>query len=532
MKASALALLLWAGSAGNAIGLQTTANKKFITKRGGARTAASSSSSSSSSTRRYAAVLSADGGGSTKTNAAALPPALPCADALDKRIFTLALPAVVNFAILPLVGAVDTLWVGRMGDALTLAGQGAANQVFSSAFWIISFLPSVVTPLVAKAAGSGNMEEVRDRVGEAFFLGSLLGLLGMGLLSFFPDQFLSTVLPVGAAARVHAAPYLSIRALTFLPALLSTVGFAAFRGSMDVLTPLKISLISNLVNVVLDPLLIFNAKMGVAGAAAATCVAEIIAFSQYVMQLRKREMLHLNKWKPPSFSALKPLLVGGLGVQLRAVAMNMAFLAVTRTTQALDTTGTAAAAHAVTIQLWQLGGVVLLAMSTVASIIVPSENTRGAKEARDPAAGRVRGKELARAAANRLLIWGLILGAVLGVLQIACLPLLNVFSPLPEVQRAARLPSIIGACLQLLNGVVFIGEGIQQGNQYFTQLAAVSAVAAAGMLTSLRVFGNTLVGVWGSFAIFNGIRLIGVLYHHFYDGPLARRNIDADKAKL
>ena len=38
-----------------------------------------------------------------------------------------------------------------MGDALALAGQSAANQIFNSAFWIISFLPSVVTPLVAQA---------------------------------------------------------------------------------------------------------------------------------------------------------------------------------------------------------------------------------------------------------------------------------------------------------------------------------------------------------------------------------------------
>ena len=264
---------------------------------------------------------------------------MPCGDALDKRIFTLALPAVVNFAILPLVGAVDTIFVGRMGNALTLAGQGAANQVFSSAFWIISFLPSVVTPLVAKAAGSGNMEEVRNRVGEAFFLGTLLGLFGMGLLAIFPNYALNTVLPVGAPARAFAEPYLSIRALTFLPALLSTVGFAAFRGSMDVVTPLKISLVSNLVNMVLDPLLIFNCGMGVAGAAAATCVAEVIAFSLYINQLLKRQMLSVKAWKPPTLQALKPLLVGGLGVQLRAIAMNMAFLAVTRTTQALDTTG-------------------------------------------------------------------------------------------------------------------------------------------------------------------------------------------------
>ena len=58
--------------------------------------------------------------------------------------------------VIPLVGAVDTYWVGQMGDALSLAGLSAANQVFNSAFWIVSFLPSVLTPLIAKAAASGD----------------------------------------------------------------------------------------------------------------------------------------------------------------------------------------------------------------------------------------------------------------------------------------------------------------------------------------------------------------------------------------
>ena len=452
----------------------------------------------------------------------------PCGDELDQKIVKLALPAVANFMILPLVGAVDTFWVGRMGNALSLAGQGAANQVFQSSFWIISFLPSVVTPLVAVAAGSGDQEAVRERIGEAFFLGTLLGLVGMVFLSALPNYALSSVLPMGSPARVYAEPYLAIRALTFLPALLSTIGFAAFRGTMDVVTPLKIALVSNIVNVILDPVLIFKAGMGVSGAAAATCAAELFSFFQYVRLLRQKGMLKLSKaMKPPKFSSLKPLLVGGFGVQLRAVAMNIALLAVARTTQALDSTGTAAAAHAITIQLWQLGGVFLLAMSSVASIIVPSEVTIKVREGKS----KVVALQSARAAANRLLSWGLVLGAVLGILQVACLPLLNVFSPLPEVQKAARMPSIIAAALQLMNGVVFIGEGIQQGNQCFSQLAFTSAIAAAGMLLSLKTFGGTLAGVWGSFAVFNFIRLVGVLHHHFYDGPLSNRNIELERSK-
>ena len=34
------------------------------------------------------------------------------------------------------------LKVNRMGNALAVAGQAAANQVFSSAFWVVSVLPS------------------------------------------------------------------------------------------------------------------------------------------------------------------------------------------------------------------------------------------------------------------------------------------------------------------------------------------------------------------------------------------------------
>ena len=55
--------------------------------------------------------------------------AWPSNDALDRRILALAVPAILNFAILPLVGAVDTFFVGRMKEALALAGQSASNQV-------------------------------------------------------------------------------------------------------------------------------------------------------------------------------------------------------------------------------------------------------------------------------------------------------------------------------------------------------------------------------------------------------------------
>jgi multidrug resistance protein, MATE family len=450
----------------------------------------------------------------------------PCNDELDKRILGIAGPALLNLAIIPLVGVIDTFWVGRMREALALAGQSAANQVFSSASLIISFLPAVVTPLIAKAAASGDKDLLRKYVSEAIFLGTIMGLFGMGLLTIFTDQALSSVLLPGSSQLVYAKPYLFVRALTFLPSLLSTVGFAVFRGTLDVITPLKISAISNLVNLILDPIFMFNLGLGITGAAAATCVSELVSLVLFTRALVKANIIKLQSvFRVPSFSSIKPLLLGGLSIQLRSAALNLAILRVVRRAQTLDNTGTLAAAHSITIQLWQLGGIFLFAMSIVANIIVPAELAKGQRE-NDPNA-------LAKAkfVADRMMLWGVVLGGALAAFQLLSLPLLKVFSPLKEVQEAAKWPSIIGAMLQMMNGVVFIGEGVQQGNQYFTSLAVATAIATVGMLTSLELFGHSLPGVWLCFATFNGIRLLGVLRHHFFDGPFSAKNMKLDRLR-
>jgi hypothetical protein len=66
----------------------------------------------------------------------------PSLDAVDARLIKIGVPCILNFAIVPLVGAVDLFWVNQMGNPLAVAGQSAANQVFNSVFWLASFLPS------------------------------------------------------------------------------------------------------------------------------------------------------------------------------------------------------------------------------------------------------------------------------------------------------------------------------------------------------------------------------------------------------
>ena len=275
----------------------------------------------------------------------------PRFDELDKRLIKISLPVIANFAINPLIGAVDLFWVNRMGNALAVAGQAAANQVFNSAFWITSFLPAVTATLIAREKAQGNEEGVQDAVCQAIFVGVFIALVTTAICSAKPNQILSSVLSQDAPAMEYARPYLLVRTFAFVPSLISLVGFSAFRGVLDTVTPVKISLFANLFNALLDPVLIFNAGMGVKGAALATLAAELISCVMYLVMMHKRKMLSFRKlFMLPAWTRLEPLIRGGAALQLRNVALNVTFLAVARVTQGIDKSGVAAAAHAMAIQ--------------------------------------------------------------------------------------------------------------------------------------------------------------------------------------
>ncbi|EKX43586.1 hypothetical protein GUITHDRAFT_72907 [Guillardia theta CCMP2712] len=437
---------------------------------------------------------------------------LPRGDYLDKMVVVLSFPAILNFMLVPLVGAADTFWVGKMGNAAALAGQGAANQVFSTTFWVLGFLPSVITPLVASAYGKGDMEGVRKHIAEALFLATFIGTIGMTLVVLIPQILVSVVIPSGAPAMEYAVPYILARGASFVPAMLTTVGFATFRGTLDTFTPLMVSAFSNLFHIALLPIFVLKLGFGVVGAGLATCISDVVSCSVYLtILLRKKFIESSSLFRVPTLAAISELMSAGFSVQLRTLAMNSVFIVGSGRIQAMDLTGTSAAAHTIATQLWSIGGVILLAMSTVAAILVPKAM----------ATASIDGDLVsARHTANRMLIWGLIVGCILAAVQLSMIPLLNVFTPLEEVREAARVPFTISAAMQIMNGVVFVGEGVMQGHRAFRQLAVNTVLAMIVLQLTIPILGTSLPGVWCSYFVFNVGRLIGVLYHHFYQvGP-------------
>lgn len=207
-------------------------------------------------------------------------------------------------------------------------------------------------------------------------------------------------------------------------------------------TPFIISVLSSLINCILDPLLIFGFKFGLKGNALSTLFSEVVSAAAFLTFLTKRNLIKTSKvFKLPSWSKLLPLIKGGFAMQLRLIAFNVTFIAVARVTQAIDKTGVAAAAHEMALQTFQLGGVVLMALSVVAQITIPNEL--------HSATG---GSKMARATSNRMMSWGLILGTLLGGLQILVLPWIQKATPMEEVRMAARAPAVLASVLQVING--------------------------------------------------------------------------------
>ena len=115
-------------------------------------------------------------------------------DDMNRQILATTLPLSAIYAIMPLSSAVDLFWINRLKDPLAVAGQSAATQMYSSLFWLFSFLPNITATLVSKRYATGDMEGTQDAVCQALMLGLLISVAGTGLMFFNPAKVLSSIL--------------------------------------------------------------------------------------------------------------------------------------------------------------------------------------------------------------------------------------------------------------------------------------------------------------------------------------------------
>ena len=78
---------------------------------------------------------------------------------MNRKILALAVPSIVANVTTPLLGLIDTVIVGHMGDAAYIGAIAVGGVMFNMLYWLFSFLRAGTSGLSAQAYGASDRDE-------------------------------------------------------------------------------------------------------------------------------------------------------------------------------------------------------------------------------------------------------------------------------------------------------------------------------------------------------------------------------------
>src|SRR6202140_2088284 len=218
------------------------------------------------------------------------------AGGLNRAILLLAVPMVLEMVLESLFAVADVFWVGRLG-ANAVATVGLTESMLSLVFPVGMGLSLSTAAMVARRIGEKDREGAAVAAVQAIALGIIVSLaigLPCGLLA---PRLLQLM---GASAEIVSvgSGYTRICLGGSGAVLLLFLNNAIFRGAGDAAIAMRLLWVSNIINLVLDPCLIFGwgpfPKLGVTGAALATLTGRSIGvLYQFYRLLRGSERIHI-----------------------------------------------------------------------------------------------------------------------------------------------------------------------------------------------------------------------------------------------
>jgi len=194
-----------------------------------------------------------------------------------KYNWKLAAPVMLGMLGHTFVSFVDNIMVGQIGTA-ELAAVSLGNSFMFIAMSIGIGFSTAITPLIAEADSSDNLKQARSSYKNGLFLCTVLGIvLFLGI--YFSKSVMYLMKQPQEVVEL-AIPYLDLVAFSLIPMII----FQAIKQFSDGMSmtkyPMYATLLSNIINIILNYLLIFGKfgfpEMGIVGAAYGTLVSRIV----------------------------------------------------------------------------------------------------------------------------------------------------------------------------------------------------------------------------------------------------------------
>src|SRR6201998_645958 len=215
---------------------------------------------------------------------------------LNRAILLLAIPMVLEMVLESLFAVTDVFWVGRLG-ANAVATVGITESMLALVFAIGLGVSMSTTAMVARRIGEKDPEDAAIAGVQAVVVGLSISL-ALGIpAGIYAPELLSAM---GASPEIVASGsgYARIALGGCGAIIMLFLNNAIFRGAGDAAIAMRLLWVSNIINLVLDPCLIFGLgpfpRLGVTGAALATFTGRSIGVGyQFYRLLRGTERIRI-----------------------------------------------------------------------------------------------------------------------------------------------------------------------------------------------------------------------------------------------
>ncbi|HEV3178977.1 MAG TPA: MATE family efflux transporter [Steroidobacteraceae bacterium] len=214
-------------------------------------------------------------------------------------LFRFTLPILFANILQSLNGSVNSVWVGRYLGEAALTATSNANTVMFLLIGAAFGVALAATILIGQRIGAGNIVETKRVVGTSatFFAAISVAIALAGLVLCRP---LLIAMSTPADSLPLAVAYMRVIFLAVPFLYLYAFVMAVLRGAGDSKTPFYFMLLSVALDILLNPLLIFGVgplpRLGIAGSALATFIAQAVSLAALIRHLyRRRHILCLHR---------------------------------------------------------------------------------------------------------------------------------------------------------------------------------------------------------------------------------------------
>lgn len=230
-----------------------------------------------------------------------------------RDILRTSLPAVLDLSSQTITWLIEAIFIGHL-SAAALAGVGISLQIVLLTFAVLLTFVMGASIIILRYLGNDDTWNANHVLGQALMMGTILSII-IGLLWYFGGTQVTHIIKEDeAVARQFAVEWLKT-ASYFAPIfIVNFIALGIMRMAGDTFITMKINLLTNLLHILLLPLLVFGnfgfPRLEAKGAALSVGIAHSVGLLMTLYYLRSRKsvlFLSFREYTTPNFTTFKRL---------------------------------------------------------------------------------------------------------------------------------------------------------------------------------------------------------------------------------